>query len=249
MRSRVPDFSDAFAYLDWADRQIVNLATEIDAYVKTNPYTLTPERDVNGLTNIFLSGAQPVPTGIVASTNCILQAQRSSLDYMAVALAAANNATEDRLKKTYFPVAKSKDALMNAETRRKIRWLDPADQQRLLDLRPYPESENGLFILHDMNNEKKHRRLGVLANSANFAAVRGGPGGGREYGMRAYGPAILDGSRHLIATAHVEGNIEYLFKIDVAFCDLPRANATPPVLEVLRSFNGMCRSIGELLSE
>src|SRR3712207_4996757 len=99
------DLSDAIAALDWADRQIYVLAAEVAQFLETKPYTVHTERQPDGQTAMYLKADKPVTKLIASNVAAILASQRSSLDYLAVALAKANGAII--LTDTYFPVVKT----------------------------------------------------------------------------------------------------------------------------------------------
>lgn len=241
---RTPDFSDAIASLDWADRQTDVLAAEIAAFTEANPYTITTERDANGATLVYMTNSKPVTKLFAASVNAVIQAQRNSLDYMAVALAEANGAVDPT--DTYFPITKTEEGLRDKRTLKKIRALDPADQQRILDLKPYGGGNDTLYALHELNRERKHRRLGVVASVPGLSSIGGGPGGLRLYGLAGFAPAMLTNARHLVAIAHAEGHMNLQFAVQVAFRDVPGTKASPPVIPTLREFGVLCRDIANV---
>jgi hypothetical protein len=214
---------------------------EIKSFAETNPYTLSSEIAPDGWTKLYLATTKPITNLYAPSVNAVLQAQRVSLDYLAVALAEANGAVDPT--DTYFPVAKSKACLAEKSALKKIRRLAPADQAIILDTQPYLGGNDNLFALHKMNVERKHRRLGLLAGATQPVGFGAGAGGCMIEAIALYAPTILSRDPHLIAMAQFEGNIEIQVATEITFCDVPGREANAPVIETLREFSHSCRQV------
>lgn len=240
MRNR-PDLSDAQTSVDWADRQIDVLTAELSAFAQAAPYALTTEPNEDGWTRIYITSAASVTKLFAPSVNAIIQAQRSSLDFLVVALAEANGANDP--KDAYFPVVKTVEGLSEKHTLKKLRRLDPADQQAILDLKPYCGGNDTLFALHTLNLERKHRRLGMLVGSVTPAGFGGGPSGMRMTGIVFYDPGVLSKRPSLIALAQFEGDMQLQIATDITFCNVPGTQANPPVIATLHNFSSACRDI------
>lgn len=240
MRAR-PDLADATTSIDWADRQIDALEAEFSAFYRTAPYKLTTKPHVSGRTEIYISSDAPVTKLFAPSVNAIIQAQRSSLDFLVVGLAEANgfkNPTD-----TYFPVVKTLEALSDKQTLKKIRRLDAADQKVIVELKPYAGGNDTLFTLHSLNIERKHRRLGMLVGSAAPVGFGGGPGGADLYEIAFYQPEVLSSQPYLMAVARFDGELQFQIATGITFCDVPGPQANPPIIPTLRNFSVVCRDI------
>lgn len=242
----VPDCSGASTQLDWADRQIDVLASEVRAFTSTNPYEVSSEGDTEGKLNVYLALKEPIPASFAANVAAIIQAQRSSLDYLAVALAEANGAVDPA--DTYFPIMKTLEGLSDKRTLKRISKLHPADQARIFALKPYEAGNFALYQLHVMNNERKHRRLGAMAADTRVIGLGAGPGGGNFYGMQAFKPDVSHEGRHLIATIHMDGEPKLDIAIAIGFPQIATAKGTPTAVSVLRMFNNLCRDTIDLFT-
>jgi len=146
--------------IDWADKRIEELATDINAWIDTNPYGISPEIDPHtGEKKYIVTTVPEIPREFAIRSGEIVQHLRSALDYLACALVAANGRTVG--DGTAFPIAKSwpltKD--QHRTFSRKIAGMRIGAIKYILRLKPYPGGNNSLWRLHALNNIDKHRLL------------------------------------------------------------------------------------------
>lgn len=239
------DFSDALELLNWADGEINVLEGNLRRFAQTYPYTITSDRDADGLSRYYLEVTELNLRQFAPAVQSIIQSQRSSLDYLAVALAEANDAIEP--SDVYFPIVRDEVALTERNTLKKIRRLDVVHQQAILALKPHggPDGNPLLFALHQMNIQQKHRRLcavGVVPHLTGFAVVKG-LGSVHVARIDYAPPVVLSQGRHLIATAQVEGEMQLNVALTISFANVPGTQAQPEAIQLLRYFNVLCRAI------
>lgn len=233
------DLSDAVESLAWADNQIDLLAREIASFNETSPYTVTIEKGLDDWSYFYMSIGKTAAKKFSPTVNSIIQAQRSSLDYLAVALAEANGARNPA--DTYFPIAKSKEGFSDKRTLRKIRKLHASHQDIIRGLEPFAGGNDALYALHALNIERKHRRLGVLAQTPTLHRFGGGPA--RLFQLIGHGPIILSEDRNLVLSAQFDGVLNFEFDVDIAFCSVPGLDGAPSATQVLKAFSSECQMV------
>jgi hypothetical protein len=157
------DLSDANAVLDQADRDIAHLSADVEIFYGINPYTLTMEHRADGWTNIYISAAHSLKNKFGPRIAAVIQHQRNSLDYTVEALALSNGAPTSTRRS--FPITKTEEALYNNSSKEKIRNILPEHQKIIYGLRPFKGGNDILFALHTLNNEQKHRKVGLLGEN------------------------------------------------------------------------------------
>lgn len=159
-----PDLYDAEAAIDWATAQLPILTERIIGWRRDKPYTVWIDADSEPGQKLYrLRDIKPMPPIINAEAGAIIHSIRSSLDLLACALAARNSFPDSTT--TYFPIWKSKDAFdappgdKTNPTLKKIERLSQAHQVIIKSLKPYPEGNDMLCALHQLDLTRKHRRL------------------------------------------------------------------------------------------
>lgn len=244
MRSNKVDFSDSKSQLDWADFLLVELNKEVEDFLKSKPYSITIEDGPDYWKRCFISLRSPLSPHFKAKVATIIQAQRASLDYLACALAVANDVLN--LREVYFPITSSYSALMSPSTMNKIRLLHPDDQRKILDLKPYKGGNNTLFLLHDLNKVRKHRRLGVITISVIPEKIGGE---GLFGGLVVHNTGAVSEKPNLALELKYDGTPEIFAKISLAFGDIPGVVPPAPVVDLLKDFSATCREVLELFEK
>ncbi|MBS0296008.1 MAG: hypothetical protein JSR45_06815 [Proteobacteria bacterium] len=139
------------------------LKSEIEGWART-AFALRPTFTIDagapnttsaGTAKIYAVQTAEVPTSIRAKAGVIANELRSILDGLACQLATRNSRST---RNVYFPISKSK-AIFESDGVRKIKDLSKADQQTIVDLKPYREASPLLFGLHEADRTRKHTRL------------------------------------------------------------------------------------------
>jgi hypothetical protein len=138
------------------------LQQEINRYFQTNPgaMVLAPDSSVDNPT-FFFQSAKPIPArfGLIAG-DC-LQNLRSSLDYLVweLVIAAGNQPS----RKNMFPICSTLDAFNAALQRKRLEGVGPAPIAIIESMQPFQSgtiyTENLLWILDELTNINKHRRV------------------------------------------------------------------------------------------
>jgi hypothetical protein len=153
------DLLEAQASVEWVSSQLLPFNQRLEAWLKANvvieirheppPATHNP---IVALERQFLPIAFSVEAGAYVNT------LRSSLDILAMALVRRHSLAiaEDRV---YFPVAKSKEALLKNGGTPLLQQLPEEDRVKLLALKPYRGGNSALWALHHLDIVRKHHRL------------------------------------------------------------------------------------------
>jgi len=231
------DLAGAYAKIEWADRHIDMLVGEIEDFGKRDPFLLAGESHPEGTLYRFCV-EEDIPASISVEIGMILAALRSSLDVLAVTLAARNGYPDS--KTTYFPYAGNAESFGNRAFRRKIRDLSDPDQKSSTDLKTYPEGNATFAALHNLNLTDKHR--GLVATGA-FVGSSAIEGAGILQLIALYPGPYIHGSP--VALWKVKGNLELRIAVGISFAEIPDLGR-PPVIETLRSFRALAYSYVEM---
>lgn len=232
-------FADAYASLDWADAQVDMISHDVATFLESNPYEVTRGPDEDGISDaIYMKLCKPVPHSIAPKVATAIQAQRNSLDYLAVALAESNGAT--RTDDVYFPICKEVSGFSDQRTLRRIKRLATSDKDAILALKPYKGGNNYLFALHWLNRETKHQRLAAFGGASQLAGISGP---GRFYGIRTFNPVINTENSQKIAITNRKTDVNLHFSIDIKFREVAGEQVRIGLVPLLHTFSQVCREI------
>ena len=153
---------EARAKIQWASDRRAALQAELDRFLATKPCGVAEGAHpaFPGFRVYTPILRTPLPHALQIDAGVILKAYRESLDYLAVGLAEANGTADPR--DVAFPIAGSEAEFLAPNTQRKIVRLKAEDQTKIRALKPYQGGVNAFFLLNQMANEDKHRRLVAL---------------------------------------------------------------------------------------
>lgn len=153
------DLDELYEGLEWCRRKTSDLEREADAFsginVTLREHLATGAPPVGGpkYGHAMALLAAPIPTDFVRETGAIMGEIRIKLDHLANVLerrAGVNDASAS------FPLT-SDPARWNAEAKRKIKGLSPADKQKIEDLQPFRTGIQILLKLSSIDNFRKHK--------------------------------------------------------------------------------------------
>jgi hypothetical protein len=161
-----------------ADEHLQTLAAEIHWWVGSDPYRITEEIDPE-TSNRTLSaepfGNPPLKLSLVIED--VVHNLRSGLDHLALALAEANMGTAappEVEELSQFPICSTRDKFKNGR-RSRIGCAHPKAQAAIKRLQPYRRcdawEQHPLWILRELSDFDKHRRLPLVGIYANLASA------------------------------------------------------------------------------
>ncbi len=102
---------------------------------------------------------EPPPLSFSVEAGAYINAIRSSLDILAMALACRHGMTD--INKVQFPIAKSESEFSAGKYKGAdlIKWLPALERQKIESLKPYQGGNALLWQLHHLDIVRKHRRL------------------------------------------------------------------------------------------
>lgn len=139
--------------IERAETQILDLERKVTTFFNSKPYTLVSKVDRQLSIQIFqISLTVPPPKEFKVIVGEILHNLRSSLDYLACALAIEHSGSCDKI---YFPFGKNVDAFED-ELRKKTKLICSDGKEMIRALKPYRGGNELLWLLHDLNRKDKH---------------------------------------------------------------------------------------------
>ncbi|MBM3545969.1 MAG: hypothetical protein FJX54_03370 [Alphaproteobacteria bacterium] len=164
------DLLDAQASVDWAVAQIPVLERRIADWMGSRPYELVMEDDPKTGEKLMVAYLRATldPLAVVEA-GAIINAIRSSLDLVAASLARRNGKPPS--KNTHFPIFRSihdfADPLEGIESKE---WLSKSEIAKIKALRPYHGGDPCLWLPHQLDILRKHKRL--IAVDLSFQGMR-----------------------------------------------------------------------------
>jgi hypothetical protein len=152
------DVLQARASVDWAQSQLSGLQQRLDAWLDQNVsidiVDLPPPATRNPL--IAIEG-QPLPLAFNVEVGAYINAVRSSLDILAVALVRRHNLKVE-IRDVQFPISCDERAFVKNKF---VTALPVGDQNVIKKIKPYGGNGGNaaLWALHRVDIERKHRRL------------------------------------------------------------------------------------------
>jgi hypothetical protein len=172
MESPDHPFNGIFEKLKRADENIVNLKSEIDAFIHGGKYPVIPHPDDKMWEEaVDYHRSKPIPKRFSVLAGEIVHHLRSSLDHI-----IWHFSSDDARKKPSgleFPMFEAEpldeNEIRNYE--RKIKGITSPDVRKLIrDLQPYNAgadvADDLLLIVHNMDRFDKHRELAIVISTA-----------------------------------------------------------------------------------
>jgi hypothetical protein len=160
------DLLEARAAVDWAIAQVKVTQRRIEAWRESSPYGLRIDFDSEKGKKVIKYIPSDLPMMINVEAGVIVNSIRSSLDILAVALAARNGFPNS--KDTSFPICGSVTEFQRGGLK-KVKRLSPQDRATIERLMPYDGGDDMLYALHQMDITRKHRRLLVVHPDLDFS--------------------------------------------------------------------------------
>lgn len=154
------DLLHAFSCVNWAETQIPQLVRRIYAWRNNSPYRFVKEHHPElGKTHIKLADVKPLNPIINVEVGLIIHSLRCSLDLLAVALAERNGSLSPT--DVYFPIGRNSQEFIDPVNGaiKKIDRLSEQDRITIKNLNPYEGGDDLLFAMHQLDIQRKHRRL------------------------------------------------------------------------------------------
>lgn len=144
--------------IERAKKHIHDLDDLFGAYNKSGPYRTFPEEEPQTGDIVFrIEIKRTLPLSCFAAIGDAVQNLRSALDYLAYQLVLAQGRAPT--KGTAFPVFRGPAAEYKAFSKRKVKGMSQAAQDRIELLQPYHGRCDALWVIDELNNIDKHRLL------------------------------------------------------------------------------------------
>jgi hypothetical protein len=167
-----PHLDDAFLKLARARTHLKALQSSWEAFVKTEPYTITEEIETDGtqyVMRIRILAEPPREWSLIIGD--FVHALRTSLDHVAYAL-AWKKLDADPGTKSEFPICKDESVFARDSTQKKFALFPDEAREVAIQIQPFKLKERGeapenaaLWVIHDLDTIDKHRRLHVVNTS------------------------------------------------------------------------------------
>jgi hypothetical protein len=155
------DLLEAKSSVDWVWSQLPGLVQRVEAWL--NEHVVVELRDPGDhATHNLIIGVEKelLPLSFNVETGAYINAIRSSLDILAMALVRRNGSLikEDEV---YFPIARSEASFKSAmgSAQKILDALGPQERRTIEALDPYQGGNQNLWTLHHLDIVRKHRRL------------------------------------------------------------------------------------------
>lgn len=236
------DLLDAVATIEWAETNFLGFEQRLNSWIDDNVYVETRDGGVGSFYDfIVLVKRTPLPLTFNAEFGAYINAIRSSLDMLAIALAKRNGTSN--LRDVCFPIARSSVDFARSKHWKKLKEvISTSDEQSIEAIKPYADGNELLWQLHRMDITRKHHRLlSISIDAAGIAYTPGIPHGDSEH-RRDRLPPETD-----LETVHCairKGAPKQSFKfVAEAFVREPDFRIERSASKVLTSFSGLAHSI------
>ena len=151
---------DIHLKIKWANHHFRNFQNTLNAFLRSDPCGITPEREPNTHSVFYrVSNDVVVPDDLALIAGDVLQNLRSALDYLACSLVSANGGKVTR--QTSFPIVENVPSTPREERTfaRKIHGMREEAKDLIRACLPYKGGDDVLWRLHELNRRDKHRLL------------------------------------------------------------------------------------------
>lgn len=156
---------------------INEIAAEINAFAQDNPYRIVYEpNEAEGQQVVRARLTKNLPDIVDVYIGETLYNLRSALDQLTCALATLNGCTN--FDDVQFPISRSEEVFVRPRTQEKIRKLSDRAQDMIRGLKPYRGGNEALWILNELCNIDKHRKLIAMGSRLGDITITGGTYGG-----------------------------------------------------------------------
>jgi len=179
--ARPPALDEVYSRIERARQHLDGLHREAIAFIESQPQGLeTKLHDKgDGIFEVFvivrIHRLPPPVLGLLAGE--VIHHIHAVLDHIAYSLSEERGASQDDLRTVYFPIfddsgkfsrRSSKGVPTRGSGLHQMRFVQPAAQAIIKSLQPYRAGQNAvlhpLWVLHELSNIEKHRRLNILGN-------------------------------------------------------------------------------------
>lgn len=225
--------------IERAKSHIDDLQSALTAYFGTSPYAVRRDLDPNGKEeHLIIHSARPIPTKIYGIVGDAIHNLRTSLDYLAVAVARANGAV--KIGDVYFPFGRDRQAF-ESSAKEKIKRLSPSARDMIHALQPYGGGNDFLFALHALDSSDKHQTIVPVA-----AHIGGGKGflsisQGAKVFTNVFG-SLEEGIHWMTVPKGTDVKYDIQLATDIAFTQV-QAVEGKPVMTTLEQFRDLVEGI------
>ena len=174
--SERPIFDDlvfALAAVDWAEAQLPSFNERMQNWVDTNLDKRIEHLENNPTHDMLVAfQMEEFPLHFSVEFGAYINVIRSSLDILACAVAQRHGIT--KLDNVYFPIARDADrfSVGNYKGHEFIKAISVRNREIFESFKPYGGGNSALWQMHNLDVERKHRRLlSVEPKVANFWTV------------------------------------------------------------------------------
>ncbi|WP_158800861.1 hypothetical protein [Acidisoma sp. L85] len=156
-----PDLLEAQASVDWVESHFPDLFTRLHAWqhdkVSIEFEKMAPPSLEDGIMMVL---REPFPLSLSVEVGAYINALRSSLDILAMAL-VRRHGLQLPVECVQFPIAKDESKFAKGKYRgiEFVKALPVADQKIIEDLKPYDGANDILATLHNLDITRKHHQL------------------------------------------------------------------------------------------
>ena len=168
------DLLESKACVDWAISQLPSLDERINAWLDLNVNLEIKDPDPNSPNNVIVAAQkEPLPAAFNIEVGSHINTIRSSLDILATSLAHRYGIAKP--DEAYFPVAKSEDDFLggNFKGAKFVKALPTAERTIIETLKPYRGGNAPLWVLHQLDIVRKHRKLLAVATTPARFSITG----------------------------------------------------------------------------
>jgi hypothetical protein len=151
-------FNDAKIKIRRAKRLLIELTSEVDAYVSSNPLTIESKPvTIDGQTGIYQSFLLRGPNEeIAAILGDIIHNLRTALDLSSGELVRSNHGNDNNV---YFPFCDTEEDLENRIKQKNFNRAGEKAIALIYSLKPFKGGNTALRAIHDLDVQDKHKAL------------------------------------------------------------------------------------------
>ncbi len=234
------DLLDAQAAVDWTVAQFPSLSERIEIWLAENMEMVIKDQPAPATYDVIIAiPKEPLPRAFTIEIGAYINTIRSSLDILATAI--TNRYGIARPEDAYFPVAKSAASFAagNYKGSKFIKALPPTERAIIEALNPYEGGNDLLWLLHDLEIMRKHRRLlGVAISPERFHII----GTEVRYNFTPLDWLRVDDQETILGMI-AKGAPDYNMKIASYVTIYETGFAPKPIVATLNEFASLANSI------
>lgn len=145
--------------IERAKTHIRELETLIKAFIKTDPYSIVVENDLDAEQRVWkIRAARKIPPAWSAVVGDAIHNLRSTLDLLLCAVVRHDDPARQSVNHVHFIVRESKDKFETAITEN-IKGASSESIRLIHELKPYKGGNEALWRLHKLDIVDKHQRI------------------------------------------------------------------------------------------